>query len=81
MKTEENQMLEMYEDLYKVMGSWLTKDAEPLAVGAVLMATALRVYRTSLNDDDYDQMMNYLSDTRDNIEKFPTPEELNVKLN
>jgi len=46
-----------------------------------LMATALRVYRTSLSDDDYDQMMDYLSDTRDNIEKFPTPEELNVKLN
>ena len=81
--TEDNteQMMKMYDDLYKVMGNWLQQDNESLAVAAVLMATALRVYRTSLSDDDYDQMMDYLSDTRDNIEKFPTPEELNTKLN
>ena len=84
MNTEEDkvkQMTQMYDDLYRMMGSWLSQDNESLAVAAVLMATALRVYRTSLSDDDYDQMMNYLSDTRDNIEKFPTPEELNTKLN
>ena len=76
-----DQMLKMYDDLYSVMGNWLKQDNESLAVAAVLMATALRIYRTSLSDDDYDQMMDYLSDTRENIEKFPTPEELNTKLN
>ena len=75
------QMLKMYDDLYKVMGTWMSQDNESLAVAAVLMATALRIYRTSLSDDDYDQMMDYLSDTRENIEQFPTPEELNAKLN
>lgn len=81
--TDENaeQMLKMYDELYDVMGNWLTKDREPLAVAAVLMATALRMYRTALSADDFDQMMDYLSDTRDNIEKFPSPEEINSKLN
>ena len=74
-------MLKMYDELYDVMGNWLIKDREPLAVAAVLMATALRMYRTTLSAEDFDQMMDYLSDTRDNIEKFPTPEELNTKLN
>lgn len=84
MDTEEDkvkQMTQMYDDLYRMMGSWLSQDNESLAVAAVLMATALRVYRTSLTDEDYDQMMNYLSDTRENIEPFPTPEEYTGKLN
>ena len=77
----EEQMMKMYDDLYQMMGNWMTQENESLAVAAVLMATALRVYRTSLSDEDYDQMMDYLSDTRDNIEKFPSPEEINSKLN
>lgn len=77
----EQMMTQMYDDLYRIMGTWLSQDNEPLGVAAVLMATALRVYRTSLSDNDYDQMMDYLSNTRDSIERFPTPEEFNSKLN
>lgn len=80
-KDNAEQMLKMYDDLYAMMTNWMSQDNESLAVAAVLMATALRVYRTTLSDEDYDQMMNYLSDTRDNIEKFPSPEELANKLN
>ncbi|NBR26294.1 MAG: hypothetical protein EBU08_21415 [Micrococcales bacterium] len=75
------QMTQMYDNLYQMMGTWLSQDNEPLAVAAVLLATALRVYRTSLTDEDYDQMMDYLSDTRENIEPFPTPEEIIGTLN
>ena len=59
----------------------LENGATPWPCAAVMMTTALRLYRTCLNDEDFNKMMDYLSDVRDKIEKFPTPEEINRTLN
>ena len=70
MKTEEKQMLNLYDDLYLYMGKHLSQEMSPLAVAAVLMTTALRLYKTTLNPEDFEQMMNFVSDSRDKIQKF-----------
>lgn len=78
----ESQMSEMYHQLHELMGEWMLEGgATPMPVAAVMMTTALRLYRTCLNDEDFNKMMDYLSDVRDNIDAFPTPEELRGKLN
>jgi anthranilate phosphoribosyltransferase len=71
----------MYEDLYAMIAKWLQANNKPLAIGAVLMATAMRMYRTALNEEDYYLMMDYLSNTRDKIERFPTSDDIKNTLN
>jgi len=71
----------MYEDLYAMIARWLQENNQPLAIGAVLMASALRLYRTALNEEDYNLMMDYLSDTRDKIQRFPTSDDIKNTLN
>ena len=66
MEEKEKLMLEMYDDLYL----WMVKWDNPMATAAVLMATALRIYKTTLPEEDFEQMMDYVSDSRDHIQKF-----------
>jgi len=82
MEEEIESLNNMYEELHVKVAKWISADeASPLAVAAIMMTTALRLYRTTLNDSDFDQMMNYISDARNTIEKFPTPDEYKNKLN
>ena len=75
-------MQNMHEELQSVITNWMLEDgANPMSVAAVMMTTALRIYRTSLSDDDYNKMMDYLSEVRNNIEKYPTPDEYKNLLN
>jgi hypothetical protein len=70
MNQDEKQMLKLYDDLYLYMGKHLSEKMPPLAVAAVMMTTALRLYKTTLSPEDYEQMMNFVSDSRDKIQKF-----------
>ena len=79
MNQDEKQMLKLYDDLYLYMGKHLIEKTSPLAVAAVLMTTALRLYKTTLNPEDFEQMMNFVSDSRDKIQKFG--DELDRTLN
>ena len=79
MNESEKQMLKLYDDLYLYMGKHLTEKMPPLAVAAVLMTTALRLYKTTLSPEDFEQMMDFVSNSRDNIQKFG--DELDRTLN
>ena len=70
MNQDEKQMLKLYDDLYLYMGKHLSEKMPPLAVAAVMMTAALRLYKTTLSPEDYEQMMNFVSDSRDKIQKF-----------
>jgi hypothetical protein len=79
MKTDEKQMLNLYDDLYVYMGKHLSEKMPPLAVAAVLMTTALRLYKTTLSPEDFEQMMDFVSNSREKIQKFG--DELDRTLN
>ena len=40
-------------------------DAEPLAVAGVLAATALSIYKSALNTQEYNSIVDAISDSRD----------------
>lgn len=42
----------------------------PLAVAAIFTLIALQIYKTSMNDDDYNAMLDTISDSRDRVKKF-----------
>lgn len=79
MKESEKQMLKLYDDLYACMGKHLVDNVSPLAIAAVMMTSALRLYKTTLSPEDFEQMMNFVSDSRDKIQKYG--DELDRTLN
>jgi hypothetical protein len=60
----------MYADLFTIIDKWIDDGYSTPAIGAAMMSTALRLYRTTLTEDDYNKFMDYLNETRDRIQKF-----------
>ena len=46
---------------------------DPLEVAAVLSSLALSLYRTVLSDDDFEEMVDMISDSRGEIKPFRPP--------
>ena len=49
------------------------KDHSPLAIAAILMTQALSIYKTVLEEDEYEQMVDSISNSRDKVAKL-TPD-------
>lgn len=60
-------MQSTYDELLLLIDRELGAGAKPLEVTAVLLAVSLRMYRTILDPDDFDRMMDTISDGRDTI--------------
>lgn len=62
-------------DLNDLMESWVI-DIEGLngtAIAAILMSTAMRIYRSSMSDEDYNSVIDMISESRDKIKKYDIP--------
>jgi hypothetical protein len=44
-----------------------------MAVAGVMMAQALSIYRTGMNEEDYNKMVDSISSMRNQIKKFEKP--------
>jgi len=63
----------IYRQVFKTMTE-LCKHHDPLAVSGVLLAQALRLYRTALPLDDFDLLINEIMETvKEDIKPFDTP--------
>jgi hypothetical protein len=51
----------------------MLEDGRPLEVAATMMAQALSLYKTVLNAEDYDRMVDSISDSRDKVKSFEGP--------
>jgi hypothetical protein len=65
-------MEKMRNDLVKLMDEWCRQNPSlnPSAIGATLMTTALMIYRTSLSDEDYNGMVDMISESRHMVVPF-----------
>jgi hypothetical protein len=45
----------------------------PMEVAAIMMTQALSLYRTSMNEDEYNQMVDVISGSRTQIKTFDKP--------
>jgi hypothetical protein len=63
----------IYNQVFKTMTE-LCKHHDPLAVSGVLLAQALRLYRTALPMDDFDLLIDEIMETvKEDIRPFDTP--------
>jgi hypothetical protein len=71
-KDPDQAIVELYDKIYQFAGENFG-EYDPLAVAAVMMATALRIYKTGLPDDDFDKMVQHVYDNRHKVLPFDTP--------
>ena len=64
---------EVYNEVFRLM-TRLCRDNDPLAVSGVMLAQALRLYKTSLPIDDFDLLLDEIMATiKDEIKPFNIP--------
>lgn len=74
MKTDNQTMM----DTYHKYAEYLTRDIfeeniHPHLLAAILLKIALQVYRTSFNDEQFNLIVDKISEDRDRVEPFPAP--------
>ena len=63
----------VYNEVFRLM-TRLCKDHDPLAVSGVMLAQALRLYKTSLPIDDFDLLLDEIMATiKNDIKPFDSP--------
>ena len=64
---------EVYNEVFRLMMR-LCRDYDPLAVSGVMLAQALRLYKTSLPIDDFDLLLDEIMATiKDEVKPFDIP--------
>lgn len=67
---EDSRMEDLYYTLVKVTADLTNAGYNAMEIGAVMTRVALQIYKTTLSDHDYHKMVDFISQSRDDIEKF-----------
>jgi hypothetical protein len=68
-----DQLENLYQDYWTFHATMIDKDHSPLAIAAILMTQALSIYKTVLEEDEYNSIVDSISDKRDRVTKL-TPD-------
>jgi hypothetical protein len=72
-KIETNDINKVYSEVFRLM-TRLCRDHEPLAVSGVMLAQALRMYKTQLPIEDFDLLIDEIMATiKEDIKPFDAP--------
>lgn len=61
-------------ELAEIMEGWAADGYSPMAMAAVFTVMGLQIYKTSMNDKDFNDMMDSISASRDIIARFDLTE-------
>jgi len=68
----DDQLQEVYDD-YLDFTIRMINSSNSLSVAAIMMAQALSIYKTAMNDEEYNAMVDNISASRDQVKKFTGP--------
>jgi hypothetical protein len=65
--------LQVLYDKYLDFTVRMITDGNTLSVAAIMMAQALSIYKTALNDEEYNAIVDNISASRDQVKQFTGP--------
>tara|TARA_R100000951_G_scaffold88852_2_gene76977 strand:+ start:1591 stop:1848 length:258 start_codon:yes stop_codon:yes gene_type:complete len=65
----DEEIMQLYQEMFRMIIDKCTSHSS-IAVAGTMIGLAMRLYRTALDDNDYNQMMDYISTNTDLIEPF-----------
>ena len=68
----DDQLQEVYNE-YLDFTVNMINESNALSVAAIMMAQALSIYKTAMNDEEYNAMVDNISASRDQVKKFIGP--------
>ena len=68
-KNKEKELQEIYNKIFK-QSVYHMKKYEPQMVAGTLMAIAIRLYRTTLSDDGFHQMLQTVLDSEEDVKSY-----------
>lgn len=75
MNTEESNDLDnLYQTYWAFHASMIEKDHSPIEIAAILVAQAMSIYKTVLDEKEYNNMVDSISDSRDKVKEL-TPDQ------
>lgn len=66
---DEKELSDIYHEVLTCLDSLLTKN-DPLAVAGCMLAQSLGVYRTAMDDDEFDKLMLAIYERRNEVKPF-----------
>jgi hypothetical protein len=67
---EDSKLEDLYYTLVKLTAELVNSGYSAMEISAVMTRVALQIYKTTLNNEDYNRMIDVISSSRDEIEKF-----------
>ena len=64
-----NQLERIYSN-YLEFTDHMVGQYDPMEVAAIMMAQSLSIYRTTMSEEDYNRMVDSISDNRDKVKTF-----------
>ncbi len=62
----------LYQQMYKDLNELCEKN-DPLMVAGIMMAQAIKIYKTALPAEDFERMMDTIADSKDIVKPLNTP--------
>lgn len=69
-------MIDVQTAMLKIVNQMVDDGVNPLVVAAMMSNISMQMYKTTLSDDDYNAMVDYISANRSRIQAFNTNENL-----
>jgi hypothetical protein len=69
-KTSDDELMAIEMSFMTLTNKFAEEGISPLASAAIMMKIAMMVYKSSLNEEDYNAMINTIADSRDMIKSF-----------
>lgn len=66
------QLEDLYHQYWKIHSDLIESGYTPLQVAGVLSAHAMTIYKTLLSEDEYNSIVDTISDSRDRVTKLTT---------
>jgi hypothetical protein len=62
----------LYQQMYRDLNKLCEKN-DPLMVAGIMMAQAIKIYKTALPEEDFERMMDTIADSKDIVKPLNTP--------
>lgn len=69
-KTSDDELMAIEMSFMTLTNKFAEEGISPLASAAIMMKIAMMIYKSSLNEEDYNAMINTIADSRDMIKSF-----------
>jgi hypothetical protein len=64
----DNGLDDLYQEYWAIHAKMIDKDNNPLEIAAILMAQSLSMYKTILDTDEYNKIVDNIADLRDKVQ-------------